>query len=157
MNLLKFESELTNKEDIKAMKKALKKFKKTSVVLKVELDDFMDIFNKYLIDELDINLYEYDIAIEKNPLIIKLDMTFVKDESLEEYKYIIKELRNHFGKSIVKVYEDDENTMGVINIKSALRMMFSEASELEQIDDFIKIKINLEEIKENSFEKYFLE
>lgn len=156
MNILNFESELKNKEDIKAIKKALKKFERTSIVLDVPLEDFTIIFNKFLIDELDINLYEYDIVIESNPFILKMDMTYVKDECLQEYDYIINELKHYFGKSIVKVDEDEENSMAFINIKAALRMMFSEASELEQRDQIIRIKIDLENLKEDSFEKYFL-
>lgn len=156
MNILNFESELKNKEDIKAIKKALKKFEKTSIVLDVPLEDFTIIFNKFLIDELDINLYEYDIVIESNPFMLKMDMTYVKDECLQEYDYIINELKHYFGKSIVKVDEDDENSMALINIKAALRMMFSEASELEQRGQVIRIKIDLEDLKEDSFEKYFL-
>ncbi len=157
MNILNFESELKSKEDIKNIKKALKHFKKTSIVLDVPLEDFTEIFNKFLIDELDIDLYAYDIVMESNPFMLKMDMTYVKDECLQEYDYIINELKHYFGKSIVKVTESYDDSIAVINIQAALRMMFSEASTLEQRGQVIRIKIDLEEIKEDSFEKYFLD
>lgn len=157
MNVLSFETELDCKEDLKLLKRALKKLGKTNVILDVPLEDFAEVFNKYLIDTLDIDLFAYDVSIERNPFIIKIDMSFIKDDSIQEYDFIISELKKHFGKSIVKVQEEDDEAIGTVNIRAALRMMFSEASELEQIGKFIRIKINVEEINEDSFEKYFLE
>ncbi len=156
MSILYFETDIHGKEEMAKLKRTLSKFCKTSVIINVPIEDFSDIFNEYLIETLDINLYDYDLSITENPFTINLDMSYVKDENLQEYEYIINELKTHFGKSIVRIDEDDENAMGIINIRAALRMIFSEASELEQKKDVIRIKINIEDINENSFEKYFL-
>lgn len=156
MSILKLEAEFDYIEDIKALKKALKNFN-VDIVMNIPIIEFKYIFNEYLIDNLDINLFDYDVSITDTVSTITVDMSYVKEESDYEYEYIINELKLHFGKSIIKIEDDDDNAVGIINIKAALRMVFSNASEINIVDDSINLKISIEEVDDKFIKKYFLD
>ena len=156
MSILRFESEFNYIEDIKAFKKVLKNFN-VDTIINIPIIEFKYIFNEYLIDNLDINLFDYDVSITDASSTITVDMSYVKEESDYEYEYIINELKSHFGKSIIKIEDDDDSAVGIINIKAALRMVFSNASEINIVDDFIELKISIEEVDDKFIKKYFLD
>ena len=156
MSILKLEAEFDYIEDIKALKKALKNFN-VDIVMNIPIIEFKYIFNEYLIDNLDINLFDYDVSITDTVSTITVDMSYVKEESDYEYEYIINELKLHFGKSIIKIEDDDDNAVGIINIKAALRMVFSNASEINIVDDSINLKISIGEVDDKFIKKYFLD
>lgn len=156
MSVLRFEAEFNYIEDIKAFKKTLKNFN-VDAVINIPIIEFKYIFNEYLIENLDINLFDYDVSITDTISTITVDMSYVKEESDYEYEYIINELKSHFGKSIIKIEDDDGNAVGIINIKAALRMVFSNASEINIVDDYIKLKISIEEVDDKFIKKYFLD
>ena len=156
MSILRFESEFNYIEDIKAFKKVLKNFN-VDIIINIPIIEFKYIFNEYLIDNLDINLFDYDVSITDTSSTITVDMSYVKEESDYEYEYIINELKSHFGKSIIKIEDDDGSAVGIINIKAVLRTLFSNASEINIIDDSIELKISIEEVDDKFIKKYFLD
>lgn len=156
MSILRLETEFHCIEDMKALKKALKNFN-VDIVMNIPIIELKYIFNEYLIDNLDINLFDYDVSITETVSTITVDMSYVKEESDYEYEYIISELKSHFGKSIIKIEDDDDNAVGIINIKAALRTLFSNASEINIVDDSIELKIRIEEVDDKFIKKYFLD
>lgn len=156
MSILRFESEFNYIEDIKAFKKVLKNFN-VDTIINIPIIEFKYIFNEYLIDNLDINLFDYDVSITDASSTITVDMSYVKEESDYEYEYIINKLKSHFGKSIIKIEDDDGSAVGIINIKAVLRTLFSNASEINIIDDSIELKISIEEVDDKFIKKYFLD
>lgn len=157
MAIIRLECDMKNDVELLKLKKRLER-NNMKMILSVDLNNFIDIFNNYLIETLDIDLFGYEtILINQTLQNITIDLTYMRDELDEEYKYIINELKNHFGKNTINIIENEESMILNINIKTALRIMYIEADEREQLNEnTIIIKIDLNSIKEDCIKKYFL-